>query len=104
MQLSIVGIALLIESLELDNVESCFREVLGVVFSLLSDGGGEPEGGGADGGIKGRVEGKDCLSRHWQDQQVILASNVTDEAKRDGRSCWRRREFHKGWTGWWLRG
>ncbi len=60
--MSIVGVGLLVESFELNDVEFCFREALGVVFGPLPDSGGEPEGGGTDGGIEGRVEGEDCLS------------------------------------------
>ncbi len=83
----------------MDNAESCVHEALGVVFGPLSDGGGEPKGGGADGGIEGRVEGEDCLRRHWQDWRVVLPSNVGDESERDGGSCWRRRDFCEGGTG-----
>ena len=83
----IVGIALLIELFKLDNAESCLRKALGVVFGPLADGGGEPEGSGADGGIEGRVEGEDCLGRRWRDQRVVLTSDVADEAERDGWSC-----------------
>ncbi len=64
-QLPVVGVALLVESFELYDAESCFRNALGVVFGPLSDGGGEPEGGGMDGGIEGRVEGEDCLGQRW---------------------------------------
>ncbi len=64
-QLLIVGVALLIESFELNDAEPCFCEALGVVFGPLLDGGGEPEGGGVDGGVEGRVEGEDCLGRRW---------------------------------------
>ncbi len=33
-----------------------------------------------------------------------MAGDVGDEAKRDGRSCWRWQDFHKGGAGWWLGG
>ncbi len=104
MQLSIVSVALLIDSLELDDVESCFCKAFGVVFGPLSDGGGESKGGGADGGIEGRVKGEDCLGQRWQDQWVVLTGDIGDEAKRDGGSCWRQRDFCKSGAGWWLWG
>ncbi len=104
MQLLIVGIALLIELFELDDAESCVCEALGVVLGPLSDGGGEPEGGGPDGGIEGGVKGEDCLGRGWRDRQVVLTGDIGDEAKRDGGSCWRRRDFHEGGAGRWLWG
>ena len=60
-QPSIISIALLVESFELNDAESCFCKPLGVVFHPLSDGGGEPEGCGTNGGIECWVEGEDCL-------------------------------------------
>ncbi len=99
MQLSIVGVVLLVESLELDDVEACVGQALGVMFGPLSDSGGKPKGGGADGGIEGRVEGEDCLCRCWQDRQVVLTCGVGDETKGDGGNCWRQQDFRKGGTG-----
>ncbi len=89
MQLSIVGVALLVESFKLDNAESCVREALGVVFGPLSNGGGKPEGGGADGGVESWVEGEDCFGQCWRDQRVVLTGDVSDETEGDGGSCWR---------------
>jgi len=59
--LPVVGVALVVESFELDDAEPCFGQALGVVFRPLSDGGGEPEGGGADSGIEGWIEGENCF-------------------------------------------
>jgi len=60
-QLSVVSIALGIESFKLFNPSRRLFELLDVVFSPLLDCGGEPEGGGADGGIESGIEGKDCF-------------------------------------------
>ena len=98
-QLPVVGVALVVESFELDDAEPCFGQALGVVFRPLSDGGGEPEGGGADSGVESRIEGKDCFRRCQRDRQVTLACDVGNEAEGDGAFRWRRRDFRKGWTG-----
>ena len=99
MQLSVVGVALVIESFELDDTEPRFGQALGVVFGPLADGGGKPEGGGADSGVESGIEGEDCFRRRWRDWRVVLARDVGDEAEGDGAFCWRRRDFRKGWTG-----
>ena len=105
-QLSVVGVALLIELFELDDPEPRFGQALRVLFGPLADGCGEPEGGGADGGVKGWVEGEDCLRRCWRDRWVVLAHDVGNEAEGDGSFCWRRRDLREGWTGgrFWGRG
>src|SRR6266851_6139363 len=60
-QLSVVGVALGVESFELLDPSRCLFELLDVMFGPLSDRGGEAEGGGADGGIDGGVEHENCL-------------------------------------------
>jgi len=86
-QLSVVSIALLIEPFELDNVKSCFCKLLGVVLHPLSDGAGEPEGRGANGGIECWIKGEDGLSRCGGDRWVILLGDVADKVEWEGGSC-----------------
>src|SRR5712671_5962202 len=98
-QLPVVGVALVIESFELDDMEPRFGQALGVVFSPLADGGGEPEGGGADSGVESWIEGEDCFRQGRRDRRVVLACDVGMEAEGDGAFCWRRRDLREGWTG-----
>ena len=74
------------------------------MFGPLSDGGGKPEGGGADGGIESGVEGEDCFGQRWRDWRVVLTRGVGNEAEGDGDICWMRQDFRKGGTGRWLWG
>ncbi len=83
-QLSVVGVALVIELLELDDAESCLCEVLGVLLSALPDGAGEAVGSGADGGVEGWIEGEDGLSRCRRDWQVLLLGDTGDEGGMEG--------------------
>ena len=103
-QLSVVGVALLVDSFELDDAEPGLGQASGVVFGPLVDGGGEPEGGGVDGGVESWVEGKDCFGRRWRDWRVVLTCGVGDEAEGDGDICWIQRDFCKGGAGRWFGG
>jgi len=60
-QLSVVGVALGVDSFELFNSLRRLFELRDIVFSPLSDCGGEAKGSGADGGIDGGVEHENCL-------------------------------------------
>ena len=100
----VVGVALVIESFELDDMEPRFGQALGVVFSPLADGGGEPEGGGTDSGVESGVEGEDCFGRRWRDWRVVLTRGVGNEAEGDGDICQIRRDFRKGGAGRWFGG
>jgi len=72
-----------------DDAESCLHKLLGVLLCPLSDGAGEPEGCGVNGGIEHRIEGEDCFSQCRGDWQVVLLGDVGDKAEWDGGSCWR---------------
>ncbi len=104
LQLLVVGVVLLVDSFELDDAEPGLGQVSGVVFGPLVDGGGEPKGGGADGGVESWVEGKDCFGRRRRDWWVVLTRGVGDEAEGDGDICWIQRDFRKGGAGRWFGG
>ncbi len=61
LQLSVVGIALCVESFELFDSLCGLLKPCYIMFCPLSDSGGEPEGYGVNGGIEGWIEGEDCL-------------------------------------------
>ena len=97
MQLSVVGVALVVEPLELDDAESCLCEALGVLLGALPNGACEAIGGGTDGGAEGWIEGEDGLSRRRQDWRVFVLGDAADEGGMEGGgSICRWRDFRKG--------
>jgi len=61
LQLPIVGIVLLELSFKLDDLQSCFCNLLGVVLHPLPDSGGESKGYGPNSGVEGWIEEKYCF-------------------------------------------
>ena len=113
MQLSVVLCPLLVDSLESLDFLFGFGDLLSILGRLLVHSGCKPIGCGTDGGIEHRVEGEDCLSRHWRDHRVVVPGKVdeagngpvvavrvllvvSDNGEWEGGSCWRRHDFCEG--------
>jgi hypothetical protein len=82
LQLSVVGLSLLVDCLESGDLVLRFLELLSQVGHSLANSGDKPKGRGADGGrdgcVKGEqwVESEDGLSRSWRDWWVLVSLEV----------------------------
>jgi hypothetical protein len=122
LQLLVVLCPLLVDSLKLLNFLLGFVDLLSVLGHSLAYSGCKPLGCSMDGGIEHRVEGEDCLSRHWRDRWVVISGEVdevgnepavacqgvllvvSNKGEWEGGSCWRWQDFHEAVSLVWGRG